>query len=530
MIETRTTQQTRFPQARAGLQSPVMNFGSKRFRPVHALLIIMFVAFALRLLLIVDGGQRFFPDEARYYDFTVYIADNVFEGDILGGFGSLLEYRTHPGAHAATFLPAFVHRIVFELSADKELTWRDYWQDQTGDFRFSAIFFAIPSVLSIGLIYYIARRAGADDLEGVIAAFLLAASNTWFIWSRHFLTYDISMLFALAALCVALRPRERDHRGAMLAGLLLFCAFWVYTNHVFLVFTIGFLYCLTLVHNPRAMIARLFYVSIGASILLLPILIYNYAVLNIDVFAGMLAQVERITQGRYEEGAVLPFVYFFEAEGVISLVWLTGLVLAFKGVVNCRPHRRRRIMLWLAAVVVLYGLMALLSTGLHVVVLFGRTVRAFVPFIVLICAFAFAPRARRCGYRLTALTAAGITLAALMNFIGVISQQQHMELTRQVRDEYGAVSLTTTFSPPSKSHAFNNSVLEGAHYELVNAGYYYPITEMTDLPDGEVLMKVAHPFNYKPWQYEGMTPEMREIINRDGLYIWLIDKGPSLEE
>ena len=490
----------------------------------------MFVAFALRLLLIVDGGQRFFPDESRYYDFTVYIADNVFEGGVLGGFGSLLGYRTHPGAHAATFIPAFIHRMVFELSADKELTWREYWKDQTGDFRFSAIFFAIPSVLSIGLIYYIARRAGADDLEGLIAAFLLAASNTWFIWSRHFLTYDISMLFALAALYVALGPRARDLRGAMLAGLLLFCAFWVYTNHVFLVFTIGFLYCLTLVHNPRMMIARLFYVSIGASILLLPILIYNYSVVNIDVFAGMLAQVEGITQGRYEEGAVLPFVYFFEAEGVISLVWITGLVLAFKGIVNCCPDRRRRIMLWLAAVVVLYGLMALVSTGLHVVVLFGRTVRALAPFIVLICAFAFAPRARRYGYKLTALTAAGITVVALMNFIGVISQQQHMELTRQVRDEYGAVSLTTTFTPPSKSYLFKNTVLEGARYELVNAGYYYPITEMTDLPEGEVLMKVAHPFNYKPWQYEGMTPEMREIINRDGLYIWLIDKGPSLEE
>ncbi|MCY4018051.1 MAG: hypothetical protein OXG39_01460 [Chloroflexi bacterium] len=464
-----------------------------------------------------------------YYHYTVDFAATVFEGDVVGGFGSLLEYRTHPGAYAVTFVPAFIHRIVFELNADNDITWRDYWKDQTGDFRFSAIFFAIPSVLSIGLIYYIARRAGADDLEGLLAAFLLAASNSWFIWSRHFLTYDISMLFALAALYVALPPRERDFRGRILTGLLLFCAFWAYTNHVFLVFTIGFLYCLILVDNPRMMIARLFYVSIGASTPLLPFLIYNDAVVNIDVFVEMLAQVERITQGSYDEGVVLPFVFFFEAEGVISLIWITGLILAFKGIANFRPNRRHRIMLWLTALVMLYGLMALLSTGMHVVVLFGRTVRALVPFIVLICAFAFVPCVKRNGYRLTALSVASITLVALMNFVTVISLQQYMELARQVRDEYGEATLTTTFSPPSMSHGFKNPLLEGARYELVNAGYYYPITEMTDLPDGKVIMKVAHPFNYRPWQYEGMTPEMREIINRDGLYIWLIDKGPSAE-
>ena len=410
------------------------------------------------------------------------------------------------------------------------MSWRAYWKDQTGDFRFSAIFFTIPSVLSIGLVFLIAARAGSDGMEALLAAFLLAASNSWFIWSRHFLTYDISMLFALAALYVALRPREIDRRGAMLVGLLLFCAFWVYMNHVFLVFAIGSLYCLVLVDNPRLMIPRLFYVLIGASVLLLPILIYNYAVVNIDVFAWIQLQAEGITQGSYEEGVLLPFAYFFETEGVISLVWITGLVLACKSVVNCRPNRRHRIMLWLTALVMIYGLMALFSSGLHIFVLFGRTVRALVPFIVLICAFAFAPYVKRYGYRLAALSIAAITVVALINFMTVISQQHPVELTRQVREEFGEVSLTTTFSPPSRTHGFKNPVLEDARYELVNAGYYYPITEMRDLPEGEVLMKVAHPFNYRPWQYIGFTPEMREIINRDGLYIWLIDKGPSVEE
>ena len=62
-----------------------------------------------------------------------------------------------------------------------------------------------------------------------------------------------------------------------------------------------------------------------------------------------------------------------------------------------------------------------------------------------------------------------------------------------------------------------------ARYRLINAGYYYPITEPVDHSDGKVLLEFSHPFNHRPWQYEGMTPEMREIINRYGFKIWLLD-------
>ena len=503
---------------------------SNRLRAVHVLKFIMLVALLLRLLLVADGAQRYFVDEGRYSKHAVVIADSVFNGNVVSGLASLLDYRTHPGAAAVSFVPALIHRVAFELTVTSEISWQYYWKDRIGDFRFSAIFFAIPSVVSISLIYLIARRVGADKEEGLLAAFLLAASNTWFIYSRHLLTYDFSMVCALLALYVSLRSRGIDIRGAILTGLLLFCAFWTYTNHVFLVCTIGILYCIFLVRNPRVLIVNLSFVLIGAAILLIPVLIYNYSVVDIDVFAKMATQAAKITQGKYEEGALLPFFYFRDAEGALCLVWILGIILAMRNVVSRRHSGRHRAILWLTALILLYGLMSLLSTGLHVFVLYGRTVRILVPFISLTCAFAFAPYVKRCGYRLTGLCVAGISVVALMNFLTVISQQHHFEIIRYAREEYGQVSLTTTFSPPSRSYGIPNLVLEGARYELVNAGFYYPITEMTDLPEGEVILKVAHPFNYKPWQYEGFTPEMREIINRDGLYIWLIDKGPAAEE
>ena len=456
---------------------------SNRLRAVHVLKFIMLVALLLRLLLVANGAQRYFPDEHRYSKYAAVIADSVFNGNVVSGMASLLEYRTHPGAAAATFIPALIHRVAFELTVTSEISWQDFWQDPIGDFRFSAIFFAIPSVVSICLIYLIARRVGADEEEGLLAAFLLAASNTWFIYSRHFLTYDFSMLCALLALYVALRSRAVDIKGAVIAGLLLFCAFWMYTNHVFLVCTIGFLYCIFLVRNPRVMIVNLSFVLIGAAILLIPVLIYNYSVVDIDVFAKMATQATNITQGKYEEGALLPFFYFRDAEGALSLLWILGILLAFRDVVSRRHSGRHRAMLWLTALILLYGLMSLLSTGLHEVVLFGRTVRTLVPFIVLICSYSFAPSLKSLGSRFTIMFVLFISFVALLNFTAAMSVNYYTTIARHVDDQYGPVSFTTQFVPPSWSHGFPNPVLEGARYELVNAAYYYPITEMTARPE-----------------------------------------------
>ena len=91
------------------------------------------------------------------------------------------------------------------------------------------------------------------------------------------------------------------------------------------------------------------------------------------------------------------------------------------------------------------------------------------------------------------------------------------------------MSYESTLSDPAWRFGVYGDDSPRARYRLTNAGFYYPITEMTDLPEGEVILKVAHPFNYKPWQYESFTPEMREIISRDGLYIWLIDTEASTD-
>ena len=502
---------------------------NRRIRPSHLLLAVMLAAYALRLLLIANGGQFYYPDEVRY-NRSLAVAEHIWQGDFGRAVERLLRVERHPGIAAAEFLPALFHRGIHGLTREGPLLWdkTDYRQILPLDFRISALIFAIPSVLSIGMIYLIARRAGADEAEALLGAFLLAAANTFFIWSKHLLPYDISMLLGLTAIYFALRLNTARAVNGLWIGFLAFLTFWVYNGHFTLVIAIGLLYTVYLTQNPRQMLVQVFAMASGALLLFTPIAVFNALVLDRDAISYMIEFSGTIIYGDYAEGAVFPFLYFRDAEGSIALVWLAGLAFAAWRIWHQSEwtHRRRGL-LWFAGLMTLYLLMSLLSTGLQQFTLYGRTVRVLVPFLVMLSAYAFAPHLLRYGYRATLSFAAVASILALANFIPAIQQQYPLEIARQAYREYDNISAESTFSDSSHMYGVALPEVPTARYKLINAGYYYPIVEKKDRPEGEVLLEVSHPFNYKPWQYGGLTPALREYLDRRLIKIWLIDTQPA---
>ena len=494
-----------------------------RLRHWQLLLLILFVSFLVRLVLVANGGQMYWPDERWYWTSTT-VADKLYAGDYKNVIASVLKYRGHGGKVLVGLIPAYLHRLAFEAQDNGGASWNDYWRGQLGDYRLSAVFFAIPSVLSIGMVYLIAQKAGANKDEALLGAFFLATSNSWFIYSRHFQTYDVSMLLGLIAIYAALSLRRSGVKGAVLIGLLMFCAFWTYFTHYFFMFAIAFLYCVLLARRPLDVVIRPIGILVGALLLLTPILLFNYLILEIDVFAKM-RTLGFATTGDYDEGLLLPFLYFRDAEGLTALIWLTGLAGAVIHARRQGPDFRHRAILWLCCLAVLYLSMLLFSAGFHILALAGRFVRPIVPFMVLICAYAFAPMLKRLGFKLSMLLLTVACIVSAGNFLGAIHQRFYLEVAREVLNEYDTVSFETTFLPPAEEVLFARPKREDARYILVNAGFYHPVTEMSDRPEGRVILEISHPYHYRPFQYEHATlvRSAREIINRDGVYIWLID-------
>lgn len=490
----------------------------------------MLIAYVFRLLLIVNGGQLYFSDESRYRKRSVPIADLIIQGDWTTALRATIRYSEHPGIAAAMLPPALFHRLAYEVGGHPQ-TWAEYWQNQTGDFRVSALIFAIPSVLCIAMIYLIALQACADKAEALLSALFFGASNSFFIYSKHFLPYDGSMLIALTALFASLRLRHAGLGGALMVGALLFCSFWVWNGQIFFLITIALLYCVLLGRKRQDLILRPMAMAAGALLLFIPICLANFFVLQIDVLARLYSFAGTVTQGDYAEGIIFPFLYFEATEGATALVWAAGILLAIRHLRAQQTEEDHRLRLWFFALIFLYLLMALLSSGLHLFVLYGRTARILVPFVAMICGFSFARWLKGGDYRALSLLVTVIGLFAIANFLPAIEQQYYREFTRRVQQEYESVSFSNTFSPPARITGwFRNPARADARYQLVNAGYYYPIGKLTEPPVGEAILKVAHPFMYKPWQFVGLSPEMRDIINRDGLYMWVIDTGEAAED
>ena len=485
----------------------------------------MLIAYVFRLLLIVNAGQLYFPDERRYRKRSVPIADMLFQGDWTTALRATIRYSEHPGLAAALLPPALFHRLTYELGGQPQ-TWAEYWQNQTGDFRVSALIFAIPSVLCIAMIYFITLQAGAEKAEALLSALFFGASNSFFIYSKHFLPYDGSMFIALTALFASLRLRHAGPGGALLVGALLFCSFWIWNGQIFFLITIALLYCVLLVRKRQDLILRPMAMAAGAMLLFVPICLANYFVFQIDVLARLYTFAGTATQGNHAEGIIFPFLYFEASEGATALVWAAGILLANRHLRAQQAEAGHRLRLWFFALVFLYLLMSLFSSGLHLFVLYGRTARNLIPFAAMICGFSFARWLKKRDYRGLSLLITLICLFAAANFLPAIEQQYYREFTRRVHQEYESVCFSKTLSPPARITGwFLNPAKADARYQLINAGYYYPIGTLTEPPAGEVILKVAHPFMYKPWQFVGMSREMRDIINRDGFYMWLIDTG-----
>ena len=495
----------------------------RRPRRSLALFALMLVAYAFRLALIAGGGQLYHPDELRYYR-SIEVAKHVFNGDYTNAMKGLLRYEHHSGIASAKIIPALIHSLFHNQAHSDNLMWRDLWRTAEQNFWLPSLLFALPSVFSIGLIYLIQREAGADEVEAHLSAFLLAASNTMFIFSKHLLPYDIAIFIGLFTIYLALRIRDRRFAFSLCIGLLTFLVFWVYNGYIALAITIIFFYCLLLARRVREALSRALGIAAGVALFFFSHVAFNVLCLQNDMLEKMVWFSGTILDGEYSEGIVFPFRYLLDAEGGIGAVWLVGLFFGLRRILSqSNAADRMRGTLWLTSIVVLYLLLVLFSTGLERFVLYGRVARSLVPFIVMLSAYGLAPKLANLRRSAQTVFVIAVSLVAIANFLPAIRLQYPLDIARNVYREYDDVSFETSIHQRF-DHWDLQPVIRGARYQLVDAVYHNTVPlEFEWQPEGDEIQIISHPLMYKPWQYEGATAAMRETIDREGFYIRLVD-------
>jgi hypothetical protein len=436
---------------------------------------VLLVSLALRVALVLGGGQFYWPDES-YYDHSRKIVTEALAGDF-ASVASRLDGESYPLFRIVMLVPASIEYLA------------------GADTRIPALFLAAFSLLNVWLVGRIAKDLGASDSASLLASLLYACSTAAAIFSRHLVPYDVSMTMALGAMHLALTP-ALDRRRALAAGALAGCAFLTYAGYWTLggaALTLGVL----LRRDWRSRIEQALWSGAG--------LIGSFAIaVAISqlarglLLASFISLSGTITQGDMSEGARLPWEYLWHAEHGVLVWWVAAC--AWVAWTVARGQGTRLLVAGLGGLVFVYGALALFSTALEQFVVYGRLARPMVPFFCLTAAAALEAM-RRSGHSLT--RAAGVVVTVLL----VVQAAVNL-----------AVPLRLTFP-----NEFRRAAAGGDDERAIwqNARYVYPDPDPTSVPDGYVIAGDApHPAAYRAYRYEGPTAAQRAAL--EGLRMRLL--------
>jgi hypothetical protein len=432
--------------------------------------VVVAASFVLRAVLALKGGAFYWDDE-WVYNPARSVAGALVRGDVSRAF-AVLAVPVNPLFTVIALPPALIEQLVGVTP------------------KIAGVYFAAVSSLNVGLIALVARRLGAGPLETGSTAVLAATATTLLYYSRHLLAYDTAMALALAALSLGVTPRRRT--TSLWCGLLAGCAFLTYAGY----WTVAGAALILHVLAAPALKSAFERAALAASALGATLALHAgfTAVYGVNALGGLKWFGSFVDQGTYSEGWSLPWEYLWHAEHGVVLLWITATL--FGAVSLARGTGDRRTTAALIGLVFIYGWLVFSSVGLHGFVVYGRLARQLVPFFCLISGAAIASWVSRVPAPSRRPWLAGATavlaLQAAINFHIPVAQVFPEQFLEQVR----------LIDVPPDSRVVT-----------VNAEHLYPGPETTDLPPrATVALQARHPLQFLPYEYEGYTPEQRDVL------------------
>ena len=495
-----------------------------------ALLVLLAVSWAVRVILVLQGGQHYWQDEHRYMR-TWSVLLRLSQANFAGILDYVLQTPDHTGFILVGGLPAVIQYItlwLLGLPVEESIVENTMWV--------AAIPLSLASVANIGLTYAVARRAGADKREGLIAAFMMACASTMFYYARHLLPYDSAMGLALAALWIALDARP-SFKMSITCGVVTGLAYLTYNGYWPTALIVLIIHALYGQQSGSGVIKR--GLGVGLGFVALPGLLTLVSLARpIKPYGMAVAEFGRKTgigmpQAGLAEGWSLPWAYLWHAEHGLLLVWVLGAGTVFwLSGKRWRPAYTRGLC-WLGAAVGIYLLMVLGSTGLSMFPFLGRHARQMVPFLCLMtaCVVTYCAADWWLKNRRWLVVILVFVLQAVLNFRQPLTLQFPNAIVHRVIATYGHVTQDATVA--GRETTSGDAAVAGdsdrdvsSRYVLLNAlntRYLFPVQGVKAPPYGKVLFSVPNPMQFLPYQYEGFSPMQRWLLRSTDLSIRLID-------
>lgn len=483
------------------------NVPSRFFLPL-----VLGLAVILRVLLCAQGGQYFFGDEGRY-DRGVHLFRAITRGD----FASAQVFAAMPEHSLFVWIGAGVTAVQRVLTT---FTGQSDWSQSEnilGSMWLAAAVLSLFSTLNLYLVYRLARVVGAGESEARWALGLMAVSNTAFYYSRHLLPYDCALSAALAALLIGVsRPTLTR---AWVCGLLGGACYGLYNGYWYLMPTVWLAHALAGWREPWPARLRLSAsCAAGLAVALAAPLLLGTFIAGRTYWSALLEFSGTVKQGVFSEGWSLPWEFLWQSEGAFGVAVLLALLAAGLHLRSARESVPGRLLVTLITLVAAYALLVIGSNGLARFVVYGRTIKPFVPAFCLLGAWAL--------HRLIslrppwALPVIGLLLvAALAHFTPHFGRTFPREFKITTFAHFGTPKVAVSFSGTMVPRPIP---ITRPDLALVNAHLLYPLRAPYPLPEGTTILRAEHPLSYLPYQYEGYSPRERALVRSNDISLRVI--------
>ncbi|MEO6005736.1 MAG: hypothetical protein ABIZ04_22805 [Opitutus sp.] len=464
-----------------------------------------------RVILVYNGGQYYFTDERRYdYSYKLYRA--LASGD----HPTVVWILTNPTHSLSIWLGGIVVALQHVLA---QLTPYGDWAQPQNFYRslwLGALFASLFSSLNLYLLYRIALRVGARQPEAVWALLLFAGSNTAFYYSRHFLPYDCALSAALAAILFGFG--KASIRSAVLCGSLAGTAYGLYNGYWYLVPIIWLIHLAWSRGRPQCRQNSLIAGCAAAFAVALPMAI-GWSLGGQAYLESLHTFGASVKYGLFSEGWSLPWAYFWHSEGAVGC----GNAIAIVAALMLSHVRGTAIPKWVIMTILIlsgtYALLVTFSNGLHLFVVYARTVKPLVPLFCLLGGWSI--------HRLTgdqplirSFVAGGIISLSVLHFWPHFTRVFPLDVELAVLRNWG--NPKRSLSVTGSLYTFSGWPVTRPDLALVNNCGLYPIRTYIGFPAGQTIFRVQNPLTYLPFQYECHTPREREVLRTRDVSIRLI--------
>jgi hypothetical protein len=229
-----------------------------------------------------------------------------------------------------------------------------------------------------------------------------------------------------------------------------------------------------------------------------------------DFFSDYAVYLHKIVQGDFSEGWSLPVEYFWHAEhGFILIVGSLIIAALFQYV----KERHRFLSITFGGILFVYLCLAIPSLA-HIFVVYARTARQWMPFLVLAAAYGLSvlqdwkPGGR---WLINGLITLSI-VQALWNYQLSYKIIYPREFVQQIQKQYPDFRISDKMMGFSAPLICKNNGFLAENFHI-----FHNWTGSSPSVQGEILMKAPHPENFLPHQYDGYTPAERQALREENI-------------